>query len=266
MARPKLQIEAGVRYNFLTTLREATREERPSPRHNYWLCVCDCGKEKFVSSTFLVSGEVKSCGCLRDKSIKDRATKHGEYGSLTYRRWAGMKARCNSDCMKPYYHQRHGITVCDRWRDSYQAFKEDMGECPTDKHTLDRIDGSKGYIQGNCRWATPKQQARNTKTNVVIDGVLGIELAEKHGISTSTLYARLRAGKTGEELVAPPRASTGCNDNNRLGTRKLTREQVIKIRERVSNGETYVDIAKDFPVDRLSISRIAKGQSYKDVN
>jgi len=79
-----------------------------------------------------------------------------------YRSWQAMKARC--------YNQKHifycryggqGITVCQRWRDSFAAFLEDMGPRPSPKHSIDRIDNEGNYEPGNCRWATPLEQGRN---------------------------------------------------------------------------------------------------------
>lgn len=75
-----------------------------------------------------------------------------------------MLRRCynpNADNYKWY--GGRGVQVCDRWRKSFMAFYKDMGSKPTQKHTLDRIDPYGNYEPSNCRWATPKQQANNTR-------------------------------------------------------------------------------------------------------
>jgi hypothetical protein len=83
--------------------------------------------------------------------------------SPAYQTWRGMKARCYNTNNK-YYHKYGGagITVCDRWRYSFGAFLEDMGERPPG-HTLDRKNNKLGYTPENCRWATRKSQRLNQK-------------------------------------------------------------------------------------------------------
>ena len=86
------------------------------------------------------------------------------------------------------------ITVCDRWKASYDDFASDMGPRPT-RHTIDRIDNGQGYSPENCRWASPKEQARHTSLNVYLshDGLtLTIaEWAERKGMKYATLFMDL---------------------------------------------------------------------------
>ena len=87
--------------------------------------------------------------------------------SPTYNAWRAMVDRCT--CPTSGNYERYGargITVCDRWR-SFSNFLADMGSRPEGR-TIDRIDGSKGYEPGNCRWASNKEQARNKRTNLIV--------------------------------------------------------------------------------------------------
>ena len=136
----------------------------------YWKVVCDCGNVGSVSSGNLRAGLSKSCGCFAIESKKNRI-KHGECRRSTGKSkerstWAGMKSRCLNKNQKAYArYGRRGITVCDRWRDSFSDFLADMGRCP-DGHSLERINNNGNYEPGNCKWATAKEQARNQRKRI----------------------------------------------------------------------------------------------------
>ncbi|HRI77588.1 MAG TPA: hypothetical protein PLX33_11460 [Alphaproteobacteria bacterium] len=137
--------------------------------------------------------------------------KHGHNkrsgASATYRTWNAMRQRCENPKNQkfPQYGGR-GVSVCRRWK-SFELFLLDMGERP-DGTTIDRIDGEKGYSPKNCRWATPKQQQRNVKSNVNItlrgETRTLSEWAECLGISASTLRYRLARGWTDEQITSTP--------------------------------------------------------------
>ncbi len=161
----------GKIFTRLTVIALARRDKN----HNkYWRCRCECGGEVVVRADGLSSGNTKSCGCLRKENKTEyareaRAKTIIQYGGRTYIRdsYRSMLRRCYEP-NHPGYHKYGGknITVCDRWRfgeggkSGLDCFCEDMGGRPQG-HTIDRVDGTKGYFPENCRWATPKEQAQN---------------------------------------------------------------------------------------------------------
>ncbi len=202
MRPPKVKI--GDVYDRLTVEEQAPSE---NGQRMYW-CRCKCGN-RHKAIGYLLGKGVGSCGCKRKENGK--ATRfqvtHGEgkvgATTLTYRRWVGMIRRTNHN--EAY----DNVPVCDRWRESYEAFKADVGECPGPRYTIDRKDNAKGYEPGNCQWSTAKQQANNRRNNVVVtlaDGsqLTVAELCDRAGIRESlrsTVYRRLARGDTPEQAI-----------------------------------------------------------------
>jgi hypothetical protein len=178
-------------------------------------CSCVCGRTCIVSAKHLRSGSTTSCGCARGVAISRRLTVHGESNtrtrraSLEYQTWAGIIQRCEDPTSISYkYYGALGITVCARWRASFEVFLADVGRRPAPRHTLDRFPNRDGnYEPGNVRWATMKQQQRNKSSNHMVvfrgESLCLSELAERFGLLPGTLYARLTRGWTVEAATAP---------------------------------------------------------------
>lgn len=117
--------------------------------------------------------------------------------------WSGMVQRCvNPRAQSWSDYGGRGIRVCDRWAGSFEAFLSDMGERPSARHSLDRINNNGHYEAQNCRWATKKQQARNMRSNRLIAGISLSEVVEKSGINYQTVLSRIdRAGWSVDEAL-----------------------------------------------------------------
>lgn len=114
---------------------------------------------------------------------------HGKSNSPEYKSWDNMKTRCSNPRHESYYlYGGQGIRVCEEWEKSFSAFYKDMGEKPSPEYHIDRIDGKKDYTPENCRWSSPKENARNTtqiKLNMEIAD--SIRFKYKNGETISNL-------------------------------------------------------------------------------
>lgn len=181
-----------------------------SPRRNYlWECKCECGKTTVVMASLLKNGTTKSCFCYgRDQRAKSRRT-HGKSRTRVWRIYLHMIRRCYNKKVPVFHHYGgRGITVCKRWKKSFEAFLEDMGEPPTKEHSLERINNNKGYSKSNCRWATQAEQTRNTRRTVLItkDGrtMCQNDWCKELGISRNLILKRRREGWPEERWLDPP--------------------------------------------------------------
>lgn len=201
-------VSVGDRFGRLTVSGMPFRVRRNFIETNV-VCRCDCGNADIFNLANLRNGHAKCCGCLRVDAPKTANRTHGGRHRPEYRIWSHMKYRCeNPKCERfPHYGGR-GITVCDRWRNDFSAFFEDMGPRPSNKHSIDRIDNDGNYEPGNCRWLLTKAQGRNQRTNrhITVRGKTRTlaEWSQRSGIGAATIHRRLKAGWTAEKAVRTP--------------------------------------------------------------
>lgn len=190
----KLIDMTGQKFNRLTAIKRIDLKK--------WLFKCDCGNEKVIDSYCVRKGITKSCGCYNAEVASERGTTHGLTHTSEFHTWCAMRKRCdinkaNKEDFDLY--AGRGITVCERWLNSFENFIEDMGMKPSPKHSIDRIDNNKGYYKENCRWATNKQQSRNKRDNFYItynnEIKTLVEWCEELNLNYKTIYARLKVSK-----------------------------------------------------------------------
>lgn len=156
---------AGDRFARLTVICE-TELRSGLARGRRYLCICDCGKYIVARGNCLKTNNTKSCGCLSSEhayAVGKANKKHGLADKHPlWNVWIGMKARCyNKNNPRFDRYGGRGITICERWNSSFVEFANDMGERPSKKHSINRINNDGNYEPENCEWATAKEQCKN---------------------------------------------------------------------------------------------------------
>lgn len=168
----------------------------------FFKCKCECGNVKKINIKSIIRFSSKSCGC----GSKESGIKRRKYGKLmdntkVYRAWANMKTRCSNPNRKQWHNYGgRGIKVCKRWcgDNGFKNFLKDMGEPPSNKHSLDRFPNTNGnYQPSNCRWATHSEQILNKRVPVttIKYNDVSLTIAEwsiKTGIPHSKIYYRYK--------------------------------------------------------------------------
>lgn len=216
----------GMKFGKLTVIRQDGRIWKT----NYlaWLCRCECGNETRAISGSLNAGHKKSCGCLVKEHISKVSGKifktHGISSTAVFASWNGMIHRCYSPNNSAYRNYGgRGIGACSFIKASPVNLKSILGERPF-RLTLERMDVNSGYNCGQCqeclsngwikniKWASYKEQARNTRRSlrITIDGVTkcASQWEEENNLHENLICQRIKAGKSGKELLAP---SNSCN-------------------------------------------------------
>lgn len=163
--RPPKNI-SGKRFGRLVVIK--LHPVRDESGHARWVCVCDCGKKTIIRGISLRQGDTRSCGCLNvemviarghlRKGIRIKEFRKGDHP--LYETWHAMKTNCRSNKGKRYrLYRSRGITVCDRWCKSFDAFIEDVGERPAGMF-LCRINKDGNFEPKNCRWENSKRPRR----------------------------------------------------------------------------------------------------------
>lgn len=151
------------------------RAKNDSRNNTMWKCRClSCGREFVTRAKTLRSGEIYSCGCLRQKRAteasvkactKHGATHRGTKNEKLYNVWLRMKSRCNNPKVDNYkYYGGRGITVCEEWQHDYTAFRNwALSNGYQEGLSIDRINVNGNYEPNNCRWISMAEQQKNKR-------------------------------------------------------------------------------------------------------
>lgn len=204
----------GTQYSRLVIVAPASPSGSGATR---WACRCSCGRETIVAQNDLRNGKTKSCGCKRRERDPAAICHKAEF-----KIWAGILARCNNPNVKKYpEYGGRAIKVADEWLHNFRAFYSHVGERPSSRHSIDRIETDGDYRPGNVRWALPEVQANNRRTTrrVIYRGrSMALTDAVRAGgsvIHYEAAWVRIRSGWSVERAVETPRLHESPNSKER---------------------------------------------------
>lgn len=213
ISKNKLIDLTGQKFGRLTVLEMSTNQ---TDGDVVWKCRCDCGNYSEVVAGHLKSGHTKSCGCLVKETTSKVFKTHGMTETRLYRIYKKMYRRCY--CSQTKWYENYGgrgITICQEWlgKSGFVNFaKWALSNGYADNLSIDRKDNNKGYSPDNCRWATAKEQANNTRSTVFLtykgETKPASEWSEITGISQDTLTGRKRRGWTDKDCIERPLRKT----------------------------------------------------------
>lgn len=219
MQRERTLNLAGQVFGRLTVV-SLSADRGDTGRRTYWNCQCQCGTVKSIRSDILKRGTTVSCGCYNVEQVKRTHTKHAMCGTPEYNAWVNMRSRCYNKKSRHYKNYGgRGITVCDEWRESFEAFFAEVGLRPSPDHEIDREENDKDYVPGNVQWSlrVDNQKNRRCSKNWIVDGKVfetARDAAMEYGVHPTTINAWCD-GQVVKGRFYPPKAN--CRSELRNG-------------------------------------------------
>ncbi len=200
-------------------LKVIKRIENSKNGQSRWLCECECGNEKIISSGMVSDKRAKMCcnECMGKRKYIHVNGKlyymHGMKNTPLYKIWASMKIRCQNKCANRYErYGGRGITICHEWTNEngfMNFYNWAIKNGYKDGLSLDRINVNGNYEPSNCRWITMKEQQNNKSNNHLLtyNGKTQTisQWEEETGIKYATIYARLKYGWSVERALTEKR-------------------------------------------------------------
>lgn len=160
-------LQKDIAFHRFGRLTAICKTDKRIDRHVVWKCQCDCGNFCFAPLNSLTTGRKQSCGCLMNETRGVSRITHHKSNEKIYVVWQGMKQRCFKTYHKNYKdYGGRGITVCEEWKNSFEAFYEHVSQLPhygEEGYSLDRINNNGNYEPGNVKWSTQFEQVHNRR-------------------------------------------------------------------------------------------------------
>jgi hypothetical protein len=209
------RIWGGLRQLTASFTLQANPKDR-SVRYAFCQCI-HCGIVKRIKVQALKRNTYGCTVC----SCKICNTIHGGHLLPEYNVYNAMRNRCESPKNNSYErYGGRGIKVCERWKESFLNFYEDMGQRPSPSHSIERNDNDGDYEPGNCRWATDKEQCRNRRSTVMLthNGRTQsmLDWADELGINRYTIMRRWQRGFTVEQILHQGKHKPGKSYANQV--------------------------------------------------
>ena len=204
------RIKIGGHFGRWEVLDFKFKKSKNNKNLRFCLCKCVCGRVKLVGSYELLNGESKSCGCLHKEVVGKINYKHGLFINRKIPReydiYKQMRQRCyNKNHISYKNYGGRGIKVCNRWKESFLNFLEDMGPRPGNKYSIERKNNNDNYTPNNCIWALRSTQNKNRRNNFIIvykgKKYILMDLAKKLGIHWSVLRNNILKNKHSIEKI-----------------------------------------------------------------